>query len=125
LKAHLKYRLVKIFHSLLFVGLLFSCAQRSALTGGDKDILPPEIKSTLPENQTLNFNSKEIVVEFNEFIRLSNLQNQLIVSPLMDEKPEVMIKGKKMVVKLLAKLAENTKQSLSKLQICFFYWRLY
>jgi len=113
LKAHLKYRIVKIFHSLLFVGLLFSCAQRSALTGGDKDILPPEIKSTLPENQTLNFNSKEIVVEFNEFIRLSNLQNQLIVSPLMDEKPEVMIKGKKMVVKLSAELAENTTYSLN------------
>lgn len=113
MKAHLKYRLVKISHSLLFVGLLFSCAQRSALTGGDKDILPPEIKSTLPENQTLNFNSKEIVVGFNEFIRLSNLQNQLIVSPLMDEKPEVMIKGKKMVVKLSAKLAENTTYSLN------------
>lgn len=113
MKVFLKYRLFKRFHSLLFVGLLFSCAQRSALTGGDKDILPPEIKSTLPENQTLNFNSKEIVVEFNEFIRLSNLQNQLIVSPLMDEKPEVMIKGKKMVVKLSAKLAENTTYSLN------------
>ncbi|OFY96628.1 MAG: hypothetical protein A3K10_11180, partial [Bacteroidetes bacterium RIFCSPLOWO2_12_FULL_31_6] len=113
MKVFLKYRLFKRFHSLLFVGLLFSCAQRSALTGGDKDVLPPEIKSTLPENQTLNFTSKEIVVEFNEFVRLNNLQNQLIVSPLMDEKPEVMIKGKKIIIKLKSNLSENTTYSLN------------
>lgn len=113
MKNQLKYNSYIIFNSLLLVGFLFSCAQRSALTGGDKDVLPPEIKSTIPENQTLNFVDEEIVVEFNEFVRLNNLQNQLIVSPLMDEQPEVMIKGKKMVIKLLAKLAENTTYSLN------------
>ena len=113
MKNQLKYNSYIIFNSLLLVGFLFSCAQRSALTGGDKDVLPPEIKSTIPENQTLNFTSKEIVVEFNEFVRLNNLQNQLIVSPLMDEKPEVMIKGKKIIIKLKSNLSENTTYSLN------------
>lgn len=97
----------------MLLGALWSCAQRAALTGGEKDVLPPEIEATLPENQTLNFTSKEIVVEFNEFVRLSNLQNQLIVSPLMKETPEVMIKGKKMVVKLPDGLEPNTTYSLN------------
>ena len=113
MKLHLKYKLFSIFNSLLLVGFLFSCAQRATLTGGDKDVTPPAIKSTLPENQTLNFAAKEIVVEFDEFVRLNNLQNQLIVSPLMQEKPEVMIKGKKVVIKLLDSLAENTTYSVN------------
>lgn len=97
----------------MLLGALWSCAQRAALTGGEKDVLPPEIVSTLPENQSLIFSSKEIVVEFNEFVRLSNLQNQLIVSPLMKETPEVLIKGKKMVVKLPDGLEPNTTYSLN------------
>lgn len=99
--------------ALLLIAGLWACAQRAALTGGEKDVLPPEIVSTLPENQTLNFSSKEIVVEFDEFVRLSNLQNQLIVSPLMKETPEVVIKGKKMVVKLPDGLESNTTYSLN------------
>ncbi|MBI2280359.1 MAG: Ig-like domain-containing protein [Bacteroidetes bacterium] len=113
MKSPIKYKLFHFISTLLLVSILFSCAQRSALTGGNKDVLPPEIKSTIPENQTLNFVDEEIVVEFNEFVRLNNLQNQLIVSPLMDEKPVVMIKGKKMVIKFSAKLAENTTYSLN------------
>ncbi|MGE0562024.1 MAG: Ig-like domain-containing domain [Flavobacteriales bacterium] len=97
----------------LLIAGLWSCAQRAVLTGGEKDVLPPEIVSALPENQSLNFLSKEIVVEFNEFVRLSNLQNQLIVSPLMKETPEVLIRGKKMVVKLPDELEPNTTYSLN------------
>jgi len=110
---NLKHNTVKNISSLMLLGALWSCAQRAALTGGEKDVLPPEIVAILPENQTLNFTSKEIVVEFNEFVRLSNLQNQLIVSPLMKETPEVMIKGKKMVVKLPDGLEPNTTYSLN------------
>lgn len=93
--------------------VLYSCAQRATLTGGDKDVLPPELKETLPENQSLNFTAKEIVVEFNEFVKLNNLQNQLIVSPPMEETPEIRVKGKKVIIKLLSELAENTTYSLN------------
>lgn len=99
-----------------FLGIvifLSSCAQRATLTGGDKDVFAPEIVGEIPNNESLNFNSKEIVVEFDEFIRLNNLQNQLIVSPLMEEKPEVLIKGKKLVIKLPDQLSLNTTYSLN------------
>ena len=107
---------MKNFHPYWFVliaATIYSCAQRTTLTGGEKDVLPPEIKETFPANQSLNFTAKEIVVEFDEFIKLNNLQNQLIVSPPMEETPEIRVKGKKLVIKLPANLKENTTYSLN------------
>ena len=63
--------------------ILVSCAQIVPLTGGDKDIKAPKEVESTPINGATNFIETEIVVEFNEFIRLNNLSSQLIVSPLM------------------------------------------
>lgn len=99
---------------LLVVSLyLLACAQRGVLTGGDKDILPPEVKKTTPENQSLQFTEKLITVEFDEFIRLDNVQSQLIVSPLMETAPEIVLRGKKLVIKINDELAPNTTYSLN------------
>lgn len=92
---------------------LISCAQRSALSGGDKDILPPEVKEITPANESTNFIEKTITVEFNEFISLTNLTSQLIVSPLMEETPEITVKGKKLVIKIKGELKPNTTYSLN------------
>ncbi len=99
---------------LLFsLAFLLSCAQIVPLTGGDKDITPPvEVKSE-PQNSSLFFNSKTITIEFDEFIQLNNLSSQLIVSPLMETTPEIMIKGKKLVIKLSGELKENTTYSIN------------
>lgn len=92
---------------------LVSCAQRATLTGGPKDVTPPKIIRSQPENATLNFNATEVIVEFDKFVRLNNIQNQLIVSPLMDEPPIATVKGKKLHIKLAGKLAEKTTYSIN------------
>ncbi|OFY99843.1 MAG: hypothetical protein A3K10_04290, partial [Bacteroidetes bacterium RIFCSPLOWO2_12_FULL_31_6] len=93
--------------------LLLSCAQIVPLTGGDKDILPPKEVKSEPLNGSLFFDSKTISIEFDEFIQLNNSASQLIVSPLMEPVPEVSVKGKKLVVKLLGNLKENTTYSIN------------
>jgi uncharacterized protein (DUF2141 family) len=75
--------------------------------------LPPAVKETIPENQSINFIEKTITVEFNEFISLTNLTSQLIVSPLMEETPDITAKGKKLVIKLKGELKPNTTYSLN------------
>jgi uncharacterized protein (DUF2141 family) len=91
----------------------FGCAQVVPLTGGDKDETPPsELKST-PENKSINFAAQTITIEFDEFIKLQNLQQQLIVSPVMEKKPEVSIKGKKLIIKLKEELTPNTTYSIN------------
>ena len=68
---------LKGFIYLIIALLIYGCAQVVPLTGGDKDETPPkELKST-PENKSINFAAKTITIEFNEFIRLQNLQQQL------------------------------------------------
>ncbi len=92
---------------------LLSCAQIVPLTGGDKDVDAPKEVESLPKNGSVNFTEKEITIEFDEFIQLQNLQTQLIVSPLMKEKPDVTVKGKKLVIKLPDSLLTNTTYSLN------------
>ncbi len=93
--------------------LLLSCAQIVPLTGGEKDILPPKEVKSEPLNGALFFDSKTVVIEFDEFIQLNNSASQLIVSPLMEPAPEISVKGKKLVVKLLGDLKENTTYSIN------------
>lgn len=104
---------LKGFIYLIIALLIYSCAQVVPLTGGDKDETPPkELKST-PENKSINFNSKTITIEFDEFIRLENLLQQLIVSPVMEKKPEISVKGKKLVIQLKEELLPNTTYSIN------------
>ena len=50
----------KVFKYLLGFILLMSCANRGSPTGGIKDIIPPQILRTIPENYSVNFDAKEI-----------------------------------------------------------------
>ncbi len=93
--------------------LLNSCAQQTALTGGDKDIEAPKEVNTEPLNGSTNFVEKQITIEFNEFIQLKNLSSQLIISPLMENEPEITVKGKRLVIKLKDTLNTNTTYSLN------------
>lgn len=74
-----------IFLSLVFI----NCANRGRPDGGPKDETPPVIEKTTPENYTTNFNSKEIVIEFDEYIKIKDLKKQLIISPPMTWEPDI------------------------------------
>ncbi|HKR03056.1 MAG TPA: Ig-like domain-containing protein [Bacteroidia bacterium] len=95
-----------IFTSVLF--LLFSCANRVIPSGGEKDVIPPKIISSSPENYSVNFDKKEIEVEFDEFIQLTDLNKQLIISPLIDPLPEITTNKKSLRIKFDNPLKENT-----------------
>lgn len=60
---------------------LINCAKRGVPTGGPLDSLPPVFVKATPPNFTTNFDGDEIRVYFDEFIKLKDLQKQLIISP--------------------------------------------
>lgn len=82
-------------------------------TGGEKDILPPVVTNAKPENGSTNFDAKEIVITFDEYIQLGTISEELNVSPPLKYKPDITIKGKGLSIKLKDTLAENTTYTFS------------
>lgn len=60
---------------------LVNCAKRGVPTGGPLDSLPPVFVKATPPNFSTNFDRNEIRIYFDEFIKLKDLQKQLIISP--------------------------------------------
>lgn len=90
------------------VAALFGCAKMSAPTGGAKDTEPPVPLRSSPVNYSTNFNGKKFIVEFDEFVDLKNVSQELLVSPPVPNKPKVVMRGKKMVVRINNELADST-----------------
>ncbi|WP_040280497.1 Ig-like domain-containing protein [Psychroserpens damuponensis] len=96
---------------LIILSLVISCANRGTPSGGDKDVDAPVIIKSLPENMTTNFKGKEIKIYFDEYVKINNLQKQLIVSPPMDPEPTVTPLGtasKYVTIIINDTLADNT-----------------
>lgn len=66
-----------------------SCAKRGTPEGGPLDSEPPRYIRASPENFTTSFDADEIRIYFNEYIKLSDPQRQIIISPPMDPRPEI------------------------------------
>lgn len=89
---------VKIVLAVLFILLLERCAQIGTLSGGTRDTIPPKLIEAIPANKTVNFNSDQIVLKFNEHIKLADLPNQLIISPKLGFDPDISTEGKKLII---------------------------
>jgi len=104
----------RIFASLFLVCIalaLYQCGRRGTPTGGPKDLDPPQLVKTEPDNMTLNFKAKKIRLYFDEYIKLEDVQEQLIISPPLKYTPEISPQGgtsKFVEIKIKDTLKENT-----------------
>jgi uncharacterized protein (DUF2141 family) len=100
------------FIFIIVIGLVISnCANRGTPSGGEKDITPPVIIKSEPENHSINFKAREIKIYFDEYIKVKDLQKQLIISPPMDPEPEITPLGsasKYITIKITDTLMANT-----------------
>ncbi len=96
-----------------FLLLLASCAQVLTPDGGEKDSRPPKVVDYTPDSATTNFTGKKIVIRFDEYVQLSDLGNQLIISPPMNEQPDVTIRKKDIVIDFNDTLLPNTTYTIS------------
>lgn len=99
------------FYSLLF--MLGACAIQVAPTGGDKDVLPPSVKKSVPENFSPGFNGRDISITFDEYIVLKDLNAQLIVSPPLKHQPDIKVKKKTLFIHLEDTLLKNTTYTMN------------
>ena len=108
----LKY-LVFSLGLLLTAFLAQRCANAVAPTGGPKDTTPPMVVAAVPENQSTHFIGKKIEITFDEFITLENANQNVMISPPMNEKPDIKLKNKTVVVKFKEDLVPNTTYTIN------------
>lgn len=84
------------------------CAQVGMPTGGFKDTLPPVLLNSNPSDGTVNFNKDRIVLTFDEYIQLQDVQQNLLVSPVPKINPNIDYKLKTVTIRLRDTLLENT-----------------
>jgi uncharacterized protein (DUF2141 family) len=100
---------------LLLLILCVSCAKRGSITGGLKDTIAPTLKSSFPENYSVNFKGNKIKLVFDENIKLKNLNKQLIISPPMKNEPLIIPTSptKTLTITINDTLSPNTTYSLN------------
>ena len=106
-------KLQKLLLYICIVFLCAQCAQVTPLTGGKKDDTPPKVLSYKPENASLNFNTKVIEVQFNEYIVLKDVANQFIITPQTKAMPDIQASGKKLKITFTEELLPNTTYKMA------------
>ena len=113
---------VPMMHRILYFALLFfvtltfvNCAKRGSPSGGPKDSIPPIIVKYNPENYSINFTDDEIKIYFDEYIKLIDINKELIISPPLKYQPEIAPLSTGKFIKIIIKdtLKKNTTYSFN------------
>lgn len=85
-----------------------------APTGGPRDKKAPVLLNKGDVDSMLNFAGGKIVIEFDEYIKLDNIQKNFQISPLTKQTPKIKVKKKSLIIELPDSLLEkNTTYNLS------------
>lgn len=106
MKSFLRY-----FFVFIFIGSLWHCAKRGRPSGGPKDEEKPLFVIANPPYESLKFSAKKIKITFNEYIKLKDVNKQLVVSPPLKYPPLISPQGtasKFITIQILDTLQPNT-----------------
>ena len=102
----------KLFYIFCMMLAVISCAKMGSPDGGWYDDDPPKVVRCEPAEQSVNVTQKKITIWFDEFIKLEDATNKVIISPPQLETPEIKAAGKKVVVELEDSLKPNTTYTI-------------
>ena len=92
--------------------LLASCAKMGQPDGGWYDETPPKVIGANPADGGVNVKAKKVSIFFDEFIKLDNPTEKVVVSPPQLETPEIKASGKKITISLVDSLKPNTTYTI-------------
>ena len=104
--------LIITFFHFLIATIVASCARMGQPDGGWYDDDPPKVLGCTPADQATNVTTKKITILFDEYIKLTDATNKVIVSPPQLEVPDIKAAGKKIVVELQDSLMPNTTYTI-------------
>ena len=99
------------FYVMVFL-LLASCAKMGQPDGGWYDETPPKVIGATPADGGVNVKDKKVRIYFDEFIKVDNPTEKVVVSPPQLEVPEIKASGKMIQVSLVDSLKANTTYTI-------------
>lgn len=102
----------KLIYIALSLCTIMSCARMGSPDGGWFDDDPPRVLYSIPAEQATNVTDQKMTIYFDEFIKLADPTQNVIVSPPQMEMPEIQAKGKKIVIALKDSLVPNTTYTI-------------
>ena len=97
----------KLFYICLIALSVIGCARMGSPDGGWYDDDPPVVLGSTPADKATGVKSKKVSIYFDEYIKLADPTQNVIVSPPQLEMPDIAEKGKKIVVELKDSLKPN------------------
>ena len=86
---------------------LWGCANITHPTGGLKDKIPPKLVEIEPKDSLLNTRVTKIVMNFDEYITVSDASTEVEISPILPIPPSVIGLNKHVTVKLIDSLLDS------------------
>ncbi len=99
------------FHATMVVLLAIGvtcCANMGTPDGGWYDERPPYVVGAAPNDRATDVKEQKMSIFFNEFIKLDNATENVVVSPPQLEQPEITATGRRINIKLADTLLPNT-----------------
>ncbi len=97
---------------LVAVMALAGCAKMGQPDGGWFDETPPHVIATSPADQSTNVHSRRINILFDEYIRLDNATEKVVISPPQIETPDIKSGGNRIAVNIKDTLMPSTTYTI-------------
>jgi len=85
-----------------------ACATIVSPTGGPKDVTPPKMIRSQPNNFSTNFQGNKLILTFDEYVALKTPEKFMLISPPLGKLPDIKLKGHDVVIKIADSLRSNT-----------------
>lgn len=92
--------LIITFLHFFIATIVVGCARMGSPDGGWYDDDPPRVLGSAPADKATGVKAKKVNIYFDEYIKIADPTQNVIVSPPQLEMPEIAAKGKKIVVEL-------------------------
>lgn len=100
------------YYIFLLAIVMASCARMGNPDGGWYDDDPPRVLYSMPAEQATNVTARKMTIYFDEYIKLADPTQNVIVSPPQLEMPEIKAAGKKINIELQDTLVPNTTYTI-------------
>lgn len=97
---HTRRFIKRLLYLCIFAFLMIGCARMGNPDGGWYDETPPKVIGASPEDKGLNVSTGKIRIQFDEYIKVENPTENVIISPPQIEVPDIKASGKQIIINL-------------------------